>query len=251
MHKDQIAIVSFYSFVPVEDIETLMPKILLIGKKKYLKGTVLIAKEGVNGSVSGTRENTKYFIDELINLTNSTDMSIKFNYADSHPFKKFKVKLKKEIVALGVGDIDVNKMKGEYINPEDWDDFIKRDDVVLVDTRNDYEVEIGTFEKAINPKTETFKDFPKWVDENKELFKGKKIAMCCTGGIRCEKSTAFMKMLGYQDVYHLKGGILQYIEDKKEENSTWKGDCFVFDDRRSVDEALAPSEGMWYKRDSS
>lgn len=251
MHEDQIAIVSFYSFVPVEDIETLMPKILLIGKKKYLKGTVLVANEGVNGSISGTKENTKYFIDELIRLTNSTDMSVKFNYAASHPFQKFKVKLKKEIVALGVGDIDVNNMKGKYINPEDWDDFIKRDDVVLVDTRNDYEVAIGTFEKSINPKTETFKEFPKWVNENKALFEGKKIAMCCTGGIRCEKSTAFMKMLGYQDVYHLKGGILQYIEDKKAEDGSWKGDCFVFDDRRAVDKALAPSEGMWYKRDLS
>lgn len=249
MHKDDIAIVSFYSFVGVEDLDVLMPKILLIGKKKYLKGTVLVASEGVNGTISGSKENTEYFIEELIRLTNSTDMSVKVNYADEHPFQKFKVKLKKEIVALGVGDIDVNNMKGEYIKPKDWDEFIKRDDVVLVDTRNDYEVEIGTFEGAINPKTETFKEFPQWVDENKELFEGKKIAMCCTGGIRCEKSTAFMKMLGYKDVYHLEGGILQYIEDKKESDGTWKGDCFVFDDRRAVDNALAPSEGMWYQRD--
>lgn len=250
MYNDKIAIVSFYSFVPIEDIETLMPKILLVGKKKSLKGTVLVASEGVNGSISGSEENTKYFIQELIKMTESKDMSVKFNYANIHPFQKFKVKLKKEIVALGVGDIDVNNMKGDYIKPKDWDEFIKRDDVVLVDTRNDYEVEIGTFEGAINPKTETFKEFPQWVEENKEIFEGKKIAMCCTGGIRCEKSTAFMKMLGYKDVYHLEGGILQYIEDKKESDGTWKGDCFVFDDRRAVDNALAPSEGMWYERES-
>ena len=155
------------------------------------------------------------------------------------------VKLKPEIVALGFGEIDVNKLKGEYIEPKDWDEFISRKDVILVDTRNDYEVEVGTFEGAINPLTDTFKELPKWVEENKALFEGKKIAMCCTGGIRCEKSTAFMKMIGYKDVYHLKGGILQYLEDTNNVHGKWKGDCFVFDDRRAVDDALAPAEGHW------
>ena len=168
MHKDNIAIVSFYSFVPVESVDILMPKILLIGKKKYLKGTVLVASEGLNGTVSGSKENTEYFINELIRLTNSTEMSVKVNYSQEHPFQKFKVKLKKEIVALGVGDIDVNNMKGEYIETDKWDNFIQRDDVILVDTRNDYEVEIGTFENAVNPNTETFKEFPQWVEANKD-----------------------------------------------------------------------------------
>lgn len=247
VQMSNIAVISFYSFVPIEDIDILMPKILLIGKKKYLKGTILVAKEGVNGSISGSEENTKYFIQELIKLTNSTDMSVKINYCDQHPFQKLKVKLKKEIVALGVGDIDVTQMKGTYIEPKDWDDFIKKEDVILVDTRNDYEVEIGTFDKAINPQTNTFKEFPKWVSDNKEMFKGKKIAMCCTGGIRCEKSTAYMKMLGYDEVYHLKGGILQYIEDKNLEAGSWDGDCFVFDDRGAVNNKLAPSN--WLERE--
>lgn len=251
MSDKEIAIVSFYSFVQVQDIDILMPKILLIGKKKSLKGTVLVAPEGVNGSVSGPKEKLEYFMDELIKLTNSEDMSMKYNFADKHPFQKFKVKLKKEIVALGAGQIDVNKLKGEYVEPKDWDDFISRDDVVLVDTRNDYEVEIGSFENAVNPNTETFKQFPEWVEKNKDILKGKKIAMCCTGGIRCEKSTAFMKMLGYEEVYHLKGGILQYIEDTGNESGKWYGDCFVFDDRVAVDDGLAPSEGLWYKRDSA
>lgn len=250
MSDDKIAIVSFYSFVNVEDIDILMPKILLLGKKKYLKGTVLVAPEGVNGSISGPKEKLEFFIDELIKLTNSTDMSVKYNFADNHPFQKFKVKLKKEIVALGAGEIDVNKLKGEYIEPEDWDEFISRKDVILIDTRNDYEVEVGTFENAVNPHTNTFKEFPDWADKNKKLLEGKKIAMCCTGGIRCEKSTAFMKMLGYDEVYHLKGGILQYIDDTSNKNGKWHGDCFVFDDRGAVDDALIPSEGHWLKRES-
>jgi UPF0176 protein len=248
MLSNEIAIVSFYSFIEIEDIDILMPKILLIGKKKYLKGTVLVAPEGVNGSVSGSDENLEFFIKELVKLTKSQDISVKYNYANIHPFQKFKVKLKKEIVALGAGDINVGKLKGEYIEPKNWDNFIERDDVILIDTRNDYEVEVGTFDNAVNPYTKTFKQFPAWVEKNKDMLKGKKIAMCCTGGIRCEKSTAFMKMLGYEEVYHLKGGILQYIDDTGNKSGKWRGDCFVFDDRVAVDNELVPSEGLWYKR---
>ena len=243
-----ISVISFYSFVNISEPEILMPKILLIGKKKSLKGTVLLAKEGFNGSISGTKENTQLLVDEITKLTGAEEVSIKINYCDIHPFQKLKVKLKPEIVALGIGDIDVNNLKGTYVETKDWDRFISQKDVILVDTRNDYEVEAGTFEGAINPFTDTFKDIPSWVEENKHLLEGKKIAMCCTGGIRCEKSTAYMKMIGYEEVYHLKGGILQYLEDTKNPNQKWKGECFVFDDRRAVDTKLSPAEGYWLVR---
>jgi UPF0176 protein len=245
-HK--IAVISFYSFVNIPDMEILMPKLLLIGKKKSLRGTVLLAKEGFNGCISGPKNDAYLFVAEITRLTNAGDVNIKTNYCDIHPFQKFKVKFKKEIVALGVEDMDVNSLKGTYIEPKDWDEFISREDVILVDTRNDYEVEIGTFKGAINPLTETFKEFPKWVEANKNLFEGKKIAMCCTGGIRCEKSTAYMKALGYKEVYHLKGGILQYIEDTKNPQGIWNGECFVFDDRRAVDQLLSPAPGYWLDR---
>jgi UPF0176 protein len=247
--KNQIAVISFYSFVNIPEPEMLIPRALLVGKKKSVRGTILVAKEGFNGSLSGEETSCNLVIETLREITGAEDINIKINYCDVHPFHKMKVKLKPEIVALGFGDIDVNGLKGEYIETKDWDEFISRDDVILVDTRNDYEVEVGTFEGAINPLTDTFKELPKWVEANKDLFAGKKIAMCCTGGIRCEKSTAFMKMIGYKDVYHLKGGILQYLEDTHNANGKWKGDCFVFDDRRAVDDVLAPAEGHWLVRE--
>jgi len=248
MMDKKIAVISFYSFINISDRETLMPKLLLIGKKKSLRGTILLAQEGFNGSISGAKEDADLLVSELVRLTNAEDVNIKTNFCHEHPFQKFKIKFKKEIVTLGAGEIDVHKLKGEYIEPKNWDEFLSQKDVILVDTRNNYEVEIGTFDQAINPFTETFKEFPQWVEQNKHLFEGKKIAMCCTGGIRCEKSTAYMKMLGYNEVYHLKGGILQYIEDTQNPNGKWHGECFVFDDRRAVDEALSPAEGHWLVR---
>jgi UPF0176 protein len=245
MTTEQIAVLSFYSFIRIPEPDLVMPRVLLIGKKKNIKGTILLAKEGFNGSLSGTEENCRIVIDEIIKITAADDVSIKVNYCPIHPFHKLKVKLKKEIVVLGAGEIDVHKLKGEYIAPKEWDEFISRKDVIVVDTRNDYEVQVGTFEGAINPFTGTFREFPRWVEKNKKLFEGKKIAMCCTGGIRCEKSTAYMKLIGYENVYHLKGGILQYLEDTKNTNGKWNGDCFVFDDRRAVDDELAPAEGHW------
>lgn len=246
--ENKVAVVSFYSFVNIEEPEMLIPQMLLVGKRKNVRGTILVAKEGFNGSLSGDEEFCTLLINELTKLTDAKDVNVKVNYCHIHPFHKLKVMIKPEIVALKYGDIDVNGLKGEYIEPKDWDEFISRDDVVLVDTRNDYEVEIGTFENALNPLTETFRELPAWVEANKNLFEGKKIAMCCTGGIRCEKSTAFMKLLGYKDVYHLKGGILQYLEDTDNANGKWKGSCFVFDDRRAVDETLSPAEGHWLTR---
>lgn len=246
--QSKIAVISFYSFVNIEEPEMLIPKLLLVGKKKSVRGTILVATEGFNGSLSADEESCMLLIEEITQLTNATDVNIKVNYCDIHPFHKLKVKLKKEIVALKYGDLDVSNLKGEYVAPKDWDEFISREDVILVDTRNDYEVEVGTFEGAINPLTEAFRELPQWAIDNKNLFEGKKIAMCCTGGIRCEKSTALMKSLGHKDVYHLQGGILQYLEDTNNAKGKWRGDCFVFDDRRAVNDELGPAEGHWLTR---
>lgn len=249
--NNEVAVLSFYSFTNIEEPDLLLPKILLIGKKKYVRGTILIAKEGFNGSISGDIANLKLLVDEIIKLTSSDNVNIKVNYCNKQPFHKLKVKLKNEIIAMDVGQLDVNKLKGKYIETQDWDDFISREDVILIDTRNHYEIEIGTYEGAINPQTDTFKKFPIWVEKNQELLIGKKIAMCCTGGIRCEKSTAYLKHIGFDEVYHLKGGILQYLEDTQNKNSLWKGECFVFDDRRAVTSDLSPAEGYWLERDES
>lgn len=242
-YQDKIAVISFYCFVNIDEPELLIPKLLWIAKRKYIKGTILLANEGFNGSISSENESDlRMLISELAEMTSAEDVSIKVNYCSEQPFSKVKVKLKPEIVSLKAGVIDVNSLKGAYIETHDWDQFISRPDVVLIDTRNDYEVEMGTFEGAVDPKTETFRQFPQWVEDNKALLEGKKVAMCCTGGIRCEKSTAYLKKLGYKEVYHLKGGILQYLEDTKNQNNKWIGECFVFDDRRGVDFELAPVE---------
>lgn len=241
MTDDKIAIVSFYSFVDISEPEMLIPKMLLVGKKKSLRGTILVATEGFNGSVSGPKNSVDILLQTIVDLTGAQNVNVKTNYSEAHPFHKLKIKLKPEIISMGIKDFVVVGQTGDYIETKDWDDFINRDDVILVDTRNNYEIAVGTFEKAIDPKTETFKQFPEWVKSHHELFRGKKIAMCCTGGVRCEKSTAYMKALGYDEVYHLKGGILQYLEDTGNKNGKWRGECFVFDDRRAVDDELAPA----------
>jgi len=248
--NSKIAVVSFYSFIKIEDVNFLLPKILLIGKKRKVRGTVILASEGFNGSISGIKEDLDFLVKEIIKLTSALDVNIKINYCELHPFQKLKVKIKKEIVAMAIGDIDVESLKGEYIEPKDWDNFINQDDVVIVDTRNDYEVSVGTFVGAINPMTQTFKQLPNWVECNRDLLTGKKIAMYCTGGIRCEKSTALLKQLGFSSVYHLKGGILQYLEDTGNSSNLWHGECFVFDDRRAVAKDLSPAAGHWLERDN-
>lgn len=250
-NTSQIAVLSFYSFTTIANPEILLPKILLIGKKKYIRGTVLIAEEGFNGSISGTIDNLKLLTEEITKLTAAKEVNIKINYCPQHPFHKLKVKLKSEIIAMTAGKLDVENLKGQYIEPKDWDNFITQDGVILIDTRNYYEIEAGTFKNAVDPKTDTFKQFPDWVKENRGQLNGKKIAMYCTGGIRCEKSTAYLKSCGFEEVYHLRGGILQYLEDTKNQNGIWQGECFVFDDRRAVSSDLSPAEGYWLERNNS
>jgi UPF0176 protein len=244
-NQEKVAVLAFYSFVHIESPEILLPKILLLAKRKYVKGTVIIAHEGVNGSISGSRENVERVIEEIKSLIKPKEFSAKINYCENHPFSRVKVKIKPEIVSLKYDGLDVDRFRGQYICSEDWDEFISSEDVITIDTRNKYETKVGTFKNAIDPYTETFREFPEWVQQNMDNLTGKKIAMFCTGGIRCEKSTALLKQMGVQDVYHLKGGILQYLEDTQNKNNMWQGECFVFDDRGAVAPDLKPSEGFW------
>ena len=201
-------------------------------------GTLLLAHEGINGTISGPETGVKSVISWLNAKTEFSDLDVKYSWADKPPFYRMKVRLKKEIVTLGVSKIDAANEAGFYVEPEDWNDLISQPDVIVVDTRNDYEVAIGTFKNAQNPHTRSFRELPEWVDNELEAKPDAKIAMFCTGGIRCEKSTALMKSKGFDQVYHLKGGILKYLETVDEENSLWEGDCFVFDQRVSVKHGL-------------
>ena len=239
-NKSQIAVLSLYSFIEIAEPKLVMEKIFTFCSQHFLKGTILIAHEGFNGSVSGSLENVRLLADKITSITGAKEVMIKVNYCENHPFQKLKVKIKEETISLRVGFLDINNLKGEYIETHDWDNFISREDVILIDTRNYYEVEAGTFKNSIDPKTDSFKEFPAWVENNKDSFKNKKIAMYCTGGVRCEKSTAYLKKLGYNEVYHLKGGILQYLEDTNNINNLWHGNCVVFDERMEVLPNLSP-----------
>ena len=210
-----------------------------------MKGTILLANEGINATISAPKDVMEKFWTFLNQDIRFKNMAFKESYASFHPFEKMKIRLKKEIVRLAVDDLDITE-RGEYLNDEKWDEVISDPEVKVIDTRNDYEYMLGSFENAINPKTDDFRNFPKWAEENLDPKKHKKIAMFCTGGIRCEKSTALLKQQGFEEVYHLEGGILQYLENKKNKNekkSKWSGHCFVFDDRIAVDKNLDPVKG--------
>lgn len=233
----QFVITAFYHFADLPDFHNIRAPLLKLCTKHGLKGTVLLAKEGINSTISGTREAVNVLYEALSYDPRLKGFAYKESFADFQPFEKLKVKLKKEIVTMGISDLNMSK-RGEYIDPKYWDEFISRDDVVLIDTRNEYECALGYFDKAIDPRTHNFREFPEWVKQNQQAFQGKKIAMYCTGGIRCEKSTALMRNLGFDEVYHLRGGILQYFEDTGNKQGKWHGECFVFDDRVTVDNNL-------------
>jgi UPF0176 protein len=194
----------------------------------------LLAREGVNGTIAGDNDSIMKSLDYLQKDGRLAGLEYKLSYSEKPPFKRLKVKLKKEIVTLGVSDIDPTHSSGTYVKPADWNELINDPDVVLIDTRNNYEFEIGSFKGSINPNTETFREFPAYTKNNLEKYRDKKIAMFCTGGIRCEKSTAYLKSEGFENVFHLQGGILKYLEEVKEDESLWEGECFVFDDRVAV-----------------
>ncbi|MFC3909649.1 rhodanese-related sulfurtransferase [Legionella dresdenensis] len=224
-------VLTFYKFVALPEYEAMKPELLDVMKANEVKGTIILASEGVNGTFCGTPEGVAAVVNKMHSYPGLENLAFKETWHDNNPFEKSKVKLRKEIVTLGVEGLDPVNEAGTYVEPEDWNNLISDPEVLVIDTRNDYEVELGTFKGAINPKTENFRDFPRYVEENLLDKKDKKIAMMCTGGIRCEKSTAYLKKLGFKEVYHLKDGILNYLKQIPAEQSLWEGTCFVFDDR--------------------
>jgi len=231
---------ALYKFVALENYQSIRQPLLGFMKQHDICGTLLLAHEGINGTVSGSRESIDQLLGWLEKQPGLDSIVVKESVSQDKPFKRTKVKLKKEIVTMGVEDIDPGKVVGTYVDPKDWNDLIKDPDVLLVDTRNDYEYAVGTFEHAINPNTESFREFPDYVKSHLSPQTHKKVAMFCTGGIRCEKSTAYLKQQGFEEVYHLKGGILKYLEEVPKEHTAWQGECFVFDDRVTVDHDLKP-----------
>ena len=239
-----IKVAALYRFANFTQPEMLQPQIAAWCAEHGLKGTILVANEGVNGTVAGTEAGIDAVVAHLLTLPGCAELDVKYSHAAEMPFYRMKVRVKKEIVTLGVDGIDPKREVGTYVQPEDWNALISDPDTVLIDTRNDYEVAIGTFEGAVDPRTKSFSEFPEWFRAHRdELAAGKtKFAMFCTGGIRCEKSTAFLKAEGINDVYHLEGGILRYLENIPEAESKWQGECFVFDERVSVKHGLELGE---------
>lgn len=231
-------VAALYKFVSVPDYEKLQAPLMQFCKDEEIKGTLLLAHEGINGTVSGTRTAIDALFVYLNKLPEFKGITHKESFVGEQPFYRMKVKLKREIVTLGVEGIDPNNVVGTYVKPKDWNTLISDPEVFVVDTRNSYEYEIGTFDGAVNPETDSFREFPEYVANNMDPARHKKVAMFCTGGIRCEKSTAFMKQQGFEEVYHLEGGILKYLEEVPSEQSKWKGECFVFDNRVAVDHSL-------------
>jgi UPF0176 protein len=244
MSVDQTyTVAAMYKFAALPDFETLQAPLQAVCRSNEVMGTILLAEEGLNGTVAGPKKGIEAVIAHIQSDTRFENISIKYAYAEKMPFHRMKVRLKKEIVTLGKPVADPNKQVGTYVKPEDWNDLISDPDVILVDTRNEYEVAIGTFRGAEDPKTASFREFPEWVEALKaRAAQGEKpkVAMFCTGGIRCEKASSYMKTEGFEDVYHLEGGILKYLENVPAEESLWEGECFVFDQRVSVEHGLTP-----------
>lgn len=231
-------IAALYHFTRFDNPDALRPALKALCLAQDVKGTLLLAGEGINGTIAGPRAGIDAVLAHIRALPGCNDLDWKESFADTPPFGKIKVRLKREIVTMGQPDVDPRAKVGNYVDPADWNALIASEDVAVIDTRNDYEVAIGTFDGAIDPETTSFGEFPAWWEANKDRFHNKRIAMFCTGGIRCEKSTNYLLGQGVEDVYHLKGGILKYLEEVPEGESTWQGDCFVFDNRVSVGHGL-------------
>jgi UPF0176 protein len=240
--ENPIVVAALYHFAPLPDYRELRESLLQVCTEEGLKGTLLLASEGINGTIAGSRGGIDSLLAWLRRDPRLTGLEHKESFYREQPFYRLKVRLKKEIVTLGVPGIDPNEAVGTYVAPEDWNALIEDPEVVVIDTRNDYEYEAGTFSGALDPKTRTFRDFPGYVQEHMDPKAQKKVAMFCTGGIRCEKATALMLAEGFEEVYHLQGGILKYLEEIPEEESLWEGDCFVFDERVTVRHGLEPGE---------
>ena len=235
-------VAALYHFVPVPHFAALRAPLQALCEENDVRGTLLLAHEGINGTIAGPPEGVRAVLSFLRRQPEFAALEHKESHAAEMPFLRMKVRLKKEIVTMGVEDIDPNRSVGTYVAPQDWNALISDPDTIVIDTRNDYETAIGMFKGAVDPNTKTFREFPDWVRNNTGLHNKPKIAMYCTGGIRCEKATAFMKEEGFEEVYHLKGGILKYLEEVPAEESLWEGACFVFDERVSVTHGLAEGE---------
>ena len=234
-------VAALYKFVQIDNCEALQSLLKSTCEANAIIGTLLIATEGINGTVAGRKENVEILLQVLQDDERFADIDVKLSFATERPFYRLKVKVKKEIVTMGVEGVCPTNIVGEYVEPNDWNQLLSDPDLVLIDTRNDYESTVGSFEGAVHPITRNFREFPEWLSEQKNISKDKKIAMFCTGGIRCEKATSFMKKQGYEHVYHLKGGILRYLEEIPEDKSLWNGSCFVFDQRVGIEHELKES----------
>jgi UPF0176 protein len=235
-------VAALYRFVRLDRCDELRAPLAAFCCSRGIKGTLLIAREGINGTVAGSEAAIADLIAHLEAMPEFAGLDVKYSAAGEMPFHRMKVRLKREIVTMGVPDIDPLAGAGAYVDPSDWNALIADPDTVVVDTRNGYEVALGSFAGAIDPQTESFRDFPDWVARNRNALDGKKVAMFCTGGIRCEKATAYVKSQGIDEVFHLKGGILKYLEEVPAEESLWRGECFVFDERVSVAHGLEVGE---------
>ena len=242
---DKYIISTFYKFLVLENYKELKIKFDKSLSKTNIKGTILLANEGVNGTIAGSESDLKKFFLYIDKFSQFKDITPKFSSSNKNPFLRMKVRLKKEIVTIGIPEVSPSNLVGKYLNVEEWNDFLNESNSMIIDTRNNYEVSIGTFKNSINPKIKSFRDFPKWVQKNlidKKVSKESKIGMFCTGGIRCEKSTSYLKQLGFENVFHLDGGILKYLENVKSDENEWKGECFVFDYRVSLNNSLENGE---------
>ena len=242
---DKYIISTFYKFLVLENYKELKIKFDKSLSKTNIKGTILLANEGVNGTIAGSESDLKKFFLYIDKFSQFKDITPKFSSSNKNPFLRMKVRLKKEIVTIGIPDVSPSNLVGKYLNVEEWNEFLNESDSMIIDTRNDYEVSIGTFKNSINPKIKSFRNFPNWVKKNlidKKVSKKSKIGMFCTGGIRCEKSTSYLKQLGFENVFHLDGGILKYLENVKSDENEWKGECFVFDYRVSLNDSLEKGE---------
>ena len=238
-HHD-IVVAALYKFASLPDFREMRQPVRAVCREHRILGTLLLAEEGVNGTIAGTRAGIDAMLDYLRSYPQLATLEHKESYCEAMPFKRLKVKLKNELITLGDPTVDPRKVVGTYVDPKDWNALITDPDVILIDTRNDYEVAIGTFKGAIDPDTESFTEFPDYIKKNLDPKKHKKVAMFCTGGIRCEKASSYMLEHGFEEVYHLRGGILKYLEEVPDSDTTWEGECYVFDDRVSVNHSLEP-----------
>jgi UPF0176 protein len=234
-----ITVAAFYHFAAIEAPAVLRGPLKVFCAQQGLKGTTLLAPEGLNGTMAGTAEGIDALLTFLRALPGFADLEAKLSPAQTMPFQRLKIRLKREIVTMGVPGIDPTLLVGRYIAPADWNALIDDPDVVLIDTRNDFEVQMGSFAGALNPQTQSFGQFPQWLEANRGQLHGKKLAMFCTGGIRCEKATSYARAVGFEDVVHLQGGILKYLETVPEPETRWHGRCFVFDERESLGQGLS------------